>query len=427
MANTFSNTSLVTDLVTERLSNKLIKAGMVERDLEGEFSSAQYGDTINMRRPVYMSSTTGAVIGANDTTDIIQGTVPVVVDERHKSVFSLTTQEMALDITSPRIQNVIDATAEELANVVEQAIADEFTAETWNYIDASAGISLDDIGDAEAFMISQGVNQMADLYGCVTPQSGRILSKEVSTNFSFPSVARVTDAMDRAKIGMYNNVSVMRDQVLSTHTSGVATGTLVIDGNDQNVTYDSVSQSYEQTLNISGATASTVGIFKAGDVINLETFEAVNRKTRKALGDLQDYVVKADADSDAGGLVALTISPPIIAETDAADQAYNTVDVDVTDVTAMDGLSVTVKTGTGEETRKENIIFAPESFQLAMVDLPNVSEYGAKSATRNYEGVSVRLVQQYGIVDDAITFRADVLFATKCVQPYYAHRIGTSR
>jgi len=425
MANNFSNTQLVTDQVTARLSNRLIKGGMVPKDLEGEFSSAQYGDTINMRRPVYMTSTTGAVIGGSDTTDIIQGTVPVVVDERHKVVFSLTTQEMSLDITSPRIQNVIDAQAEELANIVEQAIADEFKNETWNYIDASGGISLDDIGEAEAFMIAQGVNSMSDLYGCVTPDAARILSKEVSTNFSFPSVARVTDAMDRAKVGMYNNVSIMRDQVLATHSSGVATGTILVNGNDQNVTYDSVSGTYEQTIDLDGFTASTTGILKQGDVINIATFEAVNRKTRKAVGELQDYVVKADVDSNGAGEATVTISPPIIAEAGAAN-AYNTVDTDVTDVTAMDGLAVTVLTGQSA-TRKENIIFAPEAFQLAMVDLPNVSEYGAKSATRNYEGVSVRLVQQYGIVDDAITFRADVLFAVKCVQPYYAHRIGTSK
>ena len=118
MANDFSNTQLVTDQITERLLNKLKKVAVVERDLEGEFSTAEYGDTINMRTPVYMSSTEGEVIGANDETDIIQGTVPVVVNERHKSVFSLTTKEMALDITSPRIQNVIEAASAAISSSV---------------------------------------------------------------------------------------------------------------------------------------------------------------------------------------------------------------------------------------------------------------------------------------------------------------------
>ena len=426
MANTFQNTSLVTDLVTERLSNMLVKGGMVKRDLEGDFSTAKYGSTINMRRPVYFASSTGAVIGGSDTSDIEQGTVPVVVDNRHKVVFELDGDERALDITSSRVQDCINAAAEELANVVEQAIADEAETSVWNYIDATSGITLDDIGEAEAFMIAQGVNQMADLYGCVTPNSGRLLSKEVSTNFSFPSVARVTDAMDRAKVGMYNNVSIMRDQVLATHTSGVATGTILVNGNDQDVNYDAVATTYSQNLVLDGATASQTGLFKAGDVINIAGFEAVNRKTRKATGELQDFIVLADADSDGSGNVTVSISPPIIGEAGAA-AGYNTIDTNVTDTTAMDGAAITVKTGQSGAVRKENLIFAPEAMQLAMVDLPDVSGEGAKSSTRNYEGVSCRMVQQYDVVNDKTISRFDVLFAVKCVQPYYAFRIGTSK
>jgi len=426
MANTFQNTSLVTDLVTERLSNMLVKGGMVKRDLEGDFSTAKYGSTINMRRPVYFASSTGAVIGGSDTSDIEQGTVRVVVDNRHKVVFELDGDERALDITSSRVQDCINAAAEELANVVEQAIADEAETSVWNYIDATSGITLDDIGEAEAFMIAQGVNQMADLYGCVTPNSGRLLSKEVSTNFSFPSVARVTDAMDRAKVGMYNNVSIMRDQVLATHTSGVATGTILVNGNDQDVNYDAVATTYSQNLVLDGATASQTGLFKAGDVINIAGFEAVNRKTRKATGELQDFIVLADADSDGSGNVTVSISPPIIGEAGAA-AGYNTIDTNVTDTTAMDGAAITVKTGQSGAVRKENLIFAPEAMQLAMVDLPDVSGEGAKSSTRNYEGVSCRMVQQYDVVNDKTISRFDVLFAVKCVQPYYAFRIGTSK
>ena len=142
--------------------------------------------------------------------------------------------------------------------------------------------------------------------------------------------------MDRAKIGTYNTIMFMEDQVLATHVSGVATGTIVVDGNDQNVTYNSARGTYEQTLNLTGATASTTGIFKAGDVLNIDTFQAINRKTRKSIGKLQGFLVTEDADSDGAGAVTVTISPPIIAET-GVDAAFNTVDPAVTDVTAMDG------------------------------------------------------------------------------------------
>ena len=275
-------------------------------------------------------------------------------------------------------------------------------------------------------MISQGISQMADLYGCVTPNSGRLLSKEVATSFAFPSVSRVSGAMERAAMGTFSNVTLMRDQVLATHTSGIGTGTILVNGNSQNVAYDTVATTYVSTLVLDGATTSQTGLFKAGDVINIAGFEAVNRKTRKSTGELQDFLVTADANSDGSGNVTVIISPPIIAES-GVGAAYNTVDTAVTNVAAMDGKAITVKTGTASAVRKENIIFSKDAMQLAMIDLPNVSGQGAESSTKNVEGYSIRLVKQFDIVSDATIYRADVLFAVKVVQPYYATRIATSK
>ena len=421
---TFANTDLVSDMVIASLFNKAQKVGLVGRETEGDFNTAKYGQTINMRRPVYFASSSGAVIQAGQTSAIEEGTVAVVVDNREKVVIELDSQEMALNVTSDRVADYVNGMADELLNVIEQSIADEARTGVWNYGDASGGATLDEFARARAFMAAQGVSAMSNKYGCVTPFVGQILSKEVSTAFSFPSVVRVSDAMDRAKIGTYNTIMFMEDQVLATHVSGVATGTIVVDGNDQNVTYNSARGTYEQTLNLTGATIDTTGIFKAGDVLNIDTFQAINRKTRKSIGKLQGFLVTEDADSDGAGAVTVTISPPIIAET-GVDAAFNTVDPTVTDVTAMDGLAVSTVTGTDGEVRKENLIFAKEAFTIAMIDLPSVSDSGANSSTKSIDGLSLRLTRQYQINSDKVIYRCEALWAVKAIQPYYAFRIGT--
>jgi len=424
--NTFENTDLVSDLVIARLENMLKKGSIVGRELEGDFNTAKYGQIINMRRPVYLASSDGAVIGGSDTSKLEEGTVPVEVSNRKKVVFEVSSEELALNVTDPRIKEYIDEMATELATQIELSIAEEAETGFWNYIDATSGATLNGFADAEAFMTEQGVSEMADRYGCVTSFVSRLLSSEVSTAFSFPSVARVTEAMNRAKVGEYSSIMFMKDTVLATHESGVATGTLLVNGNDQNVTYDAVKNTYTQTLNIDGATASTTGIFKAGDVINIETFDAVNRKTRNSIGELQDYLVVADADSNGSGEVALTISPPLIAEA-GVDAAFNTLDPEVSDVTAMDGLAVSVKTGQNGAVRKENLIFTPKAFSLAMIDLPDVNKAGAQSSTKNIEGLSLRLVRQYQIGSDEIIYRMDALWAIKAIQPYHGFRVATTK
>lgn len=84
---------------------------------------------------------------------------------------------------------------------------------------------------------------------------------------------------------------------------GVATGTPLVNGGSQT----------GSTLNTKGWSGPTTGILLAGDYIAYDL----------ASGLRQLHMVVVDANSDAGGLAALTIEPPI-RESPAADQAIIT-------------------------------------------------------------------------------------------------------
>ena len=71
-------------------------------------------------------------------------------------------------------------------------------------------------------------------------------------------------ALEKAKFGNYANFDNYKSVFVPTHTVGVATGTPVVNGASQNVTYDTAKNSWSQTLNTDGWTNSVTGILKAG-------------------------------------------------------------------------------------------------------------------------------------------------------------------
>jgi len=131
---------------------------------------------------------------------------------------------------------------------------------------------------------------------------------------------------------------------LALHTVGVATGTPLVNGATQETTYAASGDTWTQTIVTDGWTNSTTDILLAGDVITIAGCNSVNRKTRQDTGDLQTFVVTADANSGAStGPATLTISPPIIIsgpyQTVAASPANNA--------------AITVKTGASGSSHKQ--------------------------------------------------------------------------
>jgi hypothetical protein len=212
---------------------------------------------------------------------------------------------------------------------------------------------------------------------------------------------------------MVGGVDLYMSQNTPTHTVGVATGTPLVNGGSQNVTYTASRDTYTQTLNTDGWTNSTTGILKAGDVFTIDGVFAVNTVTKEKLPFLRQFVVKADADSGAStGPAALTISPPII--TSGAQQTV--------DAAPADNAAITV-VGTGGTEYRQNMTFHKNAFALAMV--PLVMPAGATGGSRqSYKGLSVRVQPYYDGTNDVSAWRLDMLYGVKAIDPRLAHRVS---
>lgn len=406
MANNFTNTSLVTKIAVKEFLNALVMGEKVDRQWDSSFRKV--GDTISIRRPVMFAAQTGSTL--TSATDIEERSASLQLDTRKFVHFEISSQDMTLEVEE-MTERYIRPAMEELAQQVESDIGSVYTSIA-NFVGTpgTTPSTFLEVGAAKNALSRIGV-PMSDMW-CAFFNADASLQLANGLKAVFPQdIAR--KAIEEAKIGKYSRFDMYESNSLATHTVGVATGTPLVNGASQNTTYASSGDAWTQTLATDGWTNSTTGILKAGDVITIDGVYSVNRRTRVSTGQLQTFVVTADADSGAStGPASLTISPPII-----TSGPYQTVNA-----APADDAAITVKTGTGGSSYPQNMAWHKNAITLAMAPL-DLPQDGATAAQSSFKGVSIRAVRQYDITNDKTIFRFDILYGIKAQNPDFAVRI----
>lgn len=218
-------------------------------------------------------------------------------------------------------------------------------------------------------------------------------------------------AYRQGSLGMIGGVDTYMSQNVPVHTVGVATGTPKVDGANQNTAYSASKDTGTQSLVTKGWTNSIAGILKKGDVFTIDGVYAVNPVTKATLAFLRQFVVTADANSGATtGPATLIISPAII--TSGAFQTCSAAPADSANITVL---------GTGGTGYRQNLMFNRNAF--ALVSVPLVSPPGAVDVSRqSYKGTNVRVIPVYDGTNDISSWRLDVLYGVKTIDPRLAHR-----
>jgi len=405
MANNFENTSLVTKIAVKEFLNALVMGQKVDRQLDSQFRKV--GDTINVRRPVMFAATDGATLGS--ASDIEDKTLPVQLDSRKKVHFEITSQDMTLEVADMTSRYIRPA-MEELAQKVETDIGAIYT--TIGNFSGTPGTTPGtflSVANAGSVLSKLGV-AMNERSLFVDANASVSLADGLKTVFPTDIASK---AIEEAMVGRYGRWDIFESNSLTSHTVGVNTGTPLVDGATQNVTYAASGSAWTQSLVTDGWTNSITDILLAGDVITIAGVNSVNRRTRQDTGDLQTFTVTADATSGAStGPATLTISPPMI-----TSGPYQT----VTAAPADDAV-ITVKTGTGGVSYPQNLGFHKNAITLAMAPL-DMPVDGASAARETFKGVSIRSVRQYDITNDKTVFRFDILYGVKAQNPDFAVRL----
>ncbi len=411
MPNTLVTPDLIAKEALMQLENNLVAANCVHREYVKEFSGGQ-GSTVSIRRPVKFFTSNGAT---RVNQDVEEKTTNIVIDQRKHVSWKFSTQDLTLSVEEYS-ERYIKPAMITLANTVDRSLLGLYTR-VWNSVGTVGSTPASYANVAAA---AQRLDEMAvpsDMRHMLLNPAARYAVSGNQTTLELPD-SKTKTAYERALMGEVAMFSTYSTQNIPTHVRGVATGTPLVNGGSQAVTYaNAIGASWSQTLNTDGWTNSTTGILRAGDVFTIAGVFAVNpvpgegSTGKMVMPYLQQFTVLADANSGAStGPAALTISPPII--TSGPHQTVSAAPADNAAITVL----------TGAASWPVNLGFHKNAFALVTVPL-EMPDGAAFKARESHKGLSVRVVKDYDIDEDEDIIRLDILYGVKAIYPDLASRL----
>lgn len=413
-----ANTTLTADIIAKEalaiLDNELGWLGKVHRAYEDEFSSQvngyKKGDTISIRRPADFTVRSGATLS---TQDVIEGKTTLTIDQQRGVDFQFTSADLTLKINDlseriikPAMTNIVNTIASDVLTVAAQGF--------YNWA-GTAGQTINSFAD-----FAKGPERLDEM---AVPTADRLAILSPSDHWALVgaqtqlyNTGTEGSAYRKGMLGEIGGVATYMSQLVPTHTNGTADNTTpVIDGADQNVTYDTAKNAWSQTLVTDGWDGGAT--ITAGTVFTIANVFMVNPKTKASTGILQQFTVVANvtANANAANDTNLTISPPII--TSGPHQTVNSVPADDAAITVV---------GAASTGYKQNIVMHKNAMALAMVpmEMPQAVYNGSRQTAK---GLSVRIIPIYDGTNDISKWRLDVLYGRKLIDPRLGTRLsGTS-
>ncbi len=415
MANNLITPQWITNKTLKWLVNNSAFLGSINTDYSDEFAKqgAKVGSTINVRRPVRAQVRSGAVANIQD---INETQVPVTIEPEFGVDWQFSDFDNTLSVDKFE-DRYCKPFGSQLAAELDLRIGQRFYRAVANHSGTpgtgpstaasvlAAGVILDNNScprDGKMRQISLNPLANAALVGGMTGffNDPATISKQFKTGL-----------MTSSTLGMDFQMS----QNLPTHIAGAQGGTPLVNGANQGITnVGTTDNPYAATTSLvtDAWTAAAAQRLNVGDVFTIAGVFAVNLVTKQSLNVLQQFVVTANASSDASGNLTAVISPAII-----AGGAYQ-------NVTARpaDNAAITVVSGASGAAVPQNILFHPDAFTLVTVpmDVPNGMDM-AYQAT--YEGVTLRFVRGFDITNNRRISRFDILAGYGALRPEWAVRV----
>lgn len=410
MANTIITPTIIAKEALVQLRNSLHMSNEVHREYKKEFKKV--GDTVSIRKPVKFYTADGAT---RVNQDVEEKTTSITIDQRKHVSWEFSTQDLTLSIEDYS-ERYIKPAMITLANTMDRS-GHALYQKVWNSVGTpgTTPATFAAVGSA-----AQRLDEMAvggdNRKLLVNPAARYAIAGAQSALGAWDG--KVKSAYEQAIMGEVANFKTLSSQNVVSHTVGVATGTPLVNGATQNVTYAASTGASTQSLITDGWTNSTAGILLAGDVITLAGVYAVNpvpgegTTGKLKMPYLQQFTVISDATSGAStGPATLTISPAII-----TSGPFQTVSAAPADNAAI------VVLGTGATAYPQNLGFHKNAFALVTCPL-EMPDGAAFKARETYDGLSIRVVKDYDISSDKDIIRLDTLYGWDAIYPDLATRL----
>jgi hypothetical protein len=408
MANTTLSASIIAKAAVGILENELVMAGAVFRGYEDEFGKKingyTVGDTITIRKPTDFTVRNTITASAQDVSE---AKTSIVVNQIAGVDFAFTSQQLTLNI-GELSERVIRPAMIQIANQIDVNVMALYK-DIPQWVGTPGTLVQSFAGFAKG---AQNMDQRS------VPQGGRsaVLAPADFWALAGSQTALFSQAINNksyreGEIGQIGGIQTYMTQNAPTFLTGPMGGSPLINGGAQGTTYD-LTGANTQTLITDGWTAAAAARVVIGDVFTIANVFDVNPITKATLPILKQFVVKANGSSDGSGNLTLTIAPQII--TTGAFQTVSAVPADNAALTFV---------GTANTNYTNNLFFDRNAF--ALVTVPMVKPPGAIDVSRQSKnGISVRVIPFYDGTNDKSTWRLDVLYGTKTIDPRLAVRVS---
>jgi hypothetical protein len=405
------------------LHNNLVFVKGVNRQYSDEFakSGAKIGSTINVRKPNRYFVRTGPVMQVQNTTETY---VPLSLTRQWGVDVNFTSVELTLSLDDFSKRILTPAMARLASQIDYEGLA--LFANVWNQVGTpgltpgSAGGALGTPTWVPVPQIYLNAGTWLDSNACPRDENRRVVIGPAAMALSVASLS-----------GLFQDQGLIAEQYRKG-VMGTALGfEFAMDQNINMLTTGTRALPTAATVTVAGqvgASLLTTGwavgaTLRAGEIFSIAGVNAVNPENQQPIETQvtagqgnQYFVVTANCVADAATNMTIPIAPSIVVT--GAAVANGT----VTNSPAA-GALLTLLSGAASTAFPVQLAYHQDAFTLGTADLemPNGVDFAARES---YDGISIRIVRAFDILNDQFPCRIDVLGGWATLRPELACRIA---
>lgn len=419
MANNLLTISKITNEALMVLENELTFTSEVNREYDDQFAvvGAKIGNTVNVRRPGRFIGTTGPALNVEDFNET---SIPVVLDTQFHVDTQFTTQDLALslDMFSDRVLKPCVAA---IANRIDRdglVMAKNKTANIVG-VPGTPPTGLITYLTAQAYLDAEGAPRDGKRSAIIEPFTSATIVDSLKGLFT-PSEA-IAEQYRKGLMGRdAGGMNWKMDQNVVSQTFGSWASTVGTLTANTLAPTGMLATGWAATSTITLTNSQTLTL-NQGDTFTIAGVFAVNPQNRQAYGGnkLRNFVVTQTV-TGAAGTISVVVSPAII----YGGQFQNVTFGSTSATATVTPFSIAGTTATAVVS-PQNIIMHRNAFTLAVADLelPEGVHFAGRASDKEV-GLSIRVVRQYTINNDAIPTRLDVLYGWAPLYQELACRIA---
>lgn len=397
-----ANNNLTIDDITREslriLHQKLNFVTNIVTDYDDSYaqSGAKIGNSLRVRLPIQYSTGTGATMATGTGADTLENQVTLTLNTQRHVPMRFTSNEMTMKIDEFSSRHIEPAMAKLAAMIENDALS--MANKATNTIFAGTKVEFQDVMDGRA-KLQNDLAPMDMRYALLDPQGN--VDLVVDNKSLFQDQSSLSKQYKEGAMGRFAGFDFFENTMLPSHTSGTEGGGSAYD------VVGTLSGSYTSINSMNLVVDTGTKTITAGDVITISGVNEVHPETKADTGALKEFTVLTGGT----GSTTLVISPAIVPtgpHKNATAAAANNATISVL--------------GAASTAYKQSLLFQKGFAAFGTADL--ILPKGVAAASRqNYDGISMRIVQDYDVVKDRFLTRCDVLYGYQVLRPQLACRL----